>query len=164
MSNWFIFLSLEKIMCLAVIYQNHMCAFACAHTLVFCFAVLIHSLAHAYHNYPHSYASHGLCNQRQHYWCRNPQVGCEQRKLSTILAVWIISLDFEIWTGHLKYVASKILHFSLSPGNIIRLSSGYHSPVHKGLLLLLSLKQQMAKLSGYGQWEWHEVPPFSLFI
>lgn len=67
MSNLFIFLSLEKIMCLAAIYQNHMCALACAHMLVFCFAVLIHCLAHAYHNYPHSYASHGLGNQRQHY-------------------------------------------------------------------------------------------------
>lgn len=77
-----------------------MWVFACAYTLAFCLADLIHCLAHAYHNYPYSYAYHGLCNQRQHYWCRNSQLGCEQRKCSTILADWITSLDFEVWTGH----------------------------------------------------------------
>lgn len=88
-----------------------MWAFACAYTLAFCLAVLIHCLAHAFHNYPYSYTYHGLCNQRQHCWCRNSQLGCERRKCSTILADWITSLDFEVWTGHLEYVASKILHF-----------------------------------------------------
>lgn len=54
------FYFLRKTMCFAVVYQNHIWGFERTHTLQFCFAIMIHRLANARHNYPYLYTYHDL--------------------------------------------------------------------------------------------------------